>query len=193
MFSIIYLLKLLTSSHYFSGNRCYLVKKEALLLTIKLVDWEDNDSRQIHDMLYTIINLEQNMSIDSGPGYTEYLTSLATIILNYTDKEQNSLRTKGSNSCLAGGGGNCLEDRLLQILNCKHYEVRIIGLMYLYRLCTNGEGQEEEVVFVYVAPPRQEMMCNDILSSTSVLDKLLNMTRNERHFECSKLVIYNLF
>ncbi|CAG2248485.1 unnamed protein product [Mytilus edulis] len=100
---------------------------------------------------------------------------------------QNSM---GDNSLELGSmGDNSIEARLMLILNCCHYEIRMIGLMYVHSVCSNqDEGDDFHVVFECDIPSVDDETVQRTLSSTEVLGKLIQMASDESHFECQKLV-----
>lgn len=164
------------------------MKKEALLLTTKLVDLGDTECTQ---MLQKLLTTEQRMLTEDtlhGPGSVEYLITLATAILNYTEILQGIKYSGQEGSSSPGQGG--LADRLVLILNAKQYEVRLIGLVYLLYVYSDGVESYEELVFDYKAGP--SVLSTNVKSSMAVLNKLLCMARNEQHFECSKLVSFHM-
>lgn len=193
---------------YFRLNACYIVRKEALILTSKLLtesSFELNEKTKILNIaICEFLDKEQYLLTEpykqTGPGYIEYLTTLSYSLLFHWEKEHNHSKhcDKGDNSlqyCDKGDkshqhsdrGDNCLEAPLLLILDSCHYEVRMIGLVYLHAVSCDEE-LGEDLVFNCVVTPVEKNVATKILCSSRVLKKLIHMVTKEQHFECQKLV-----
>ncbi|XP_063426150.1 uncharacterized protein LOC134709955 [Mytilus trossulus] len=213
-----------------SLNACHVIKKEALNLTSKLLteisgdSKPDSNTKRLQHTLFTALAEEQILLTEpykqAGPGYIEYLTILANLLLYHCSKGDNlkeirhmgdnlvGYNIKGDNS---GGsnmreaivenskgdnylelgymGDNSIEARLMLILNCCHYEIRMIGLMYVHSVCSDKEeGDDFHVVLECDIPSVDDETVQRTLSSPEVLGKLIQMASDESHFECQKLV-----
>ena len=205
-------------------NACYVVRKEALILTSKLLtesSFELNENAKILNITISKFLDEERFLLtepykQTGPGYIEYLTTLSYSLLfhwereryhsKHCDKGDNSIQycDKGDNSpqhCVKKGDNsfqhcdkedNCLETTLLLILDSCHYEVRMIGLVYLHGV-SSDEELGEELVFNCVVRPVEKNVATKIMSSSRVLKKLIQMVTEEQHFECQKLVCMSVY
>ncbi|VDI63863.1 Hypothetical predicted protein [Mytilus galloprovincialis] len=215
---------------FYRLSTCYVIKKEASNLTSKLLTEISEDTKPdlntkcLQHTFFTALAEEQILLTEpyklAGPGYIEYLTTLANLLLYHCSKGDNlkEIRHMGDNSVdssmkgdNSGGsnmkeamvqnsmgdnsleldcmGDNSVEVRLMLILNCCHYEIRMIGLMYVHSVCSDQEeGDDFHVVFECDIPSVDDETVQRTLSSTEVLGKLIQMASDETHFECQKLV-----